>query len=69
MSYIRRATAENTSALPDALWWIYMIYLNGHCTNLKEAPDAYENALKDPSIPLPYRETVAGIEFLRKYLI
>lgn len=60
----------NKTSLPDALWFIYMIYLKGYGPDFKEAVRLYENDLRDPFcfIP-PYKEEIEGMEFIKRYLI
>jgi hypothetical protein len=63
-------SSKNTTSLSDALWFIYMIYLNGHGTDFKEAVRLYERDLRDPFCMLtPGVEEIKGMELIKKYLI
>lgn len=59
----------NRTSLPDALWFIYMIYLKGYGKDFKKALRTYERDIRDPFCFLhPYKEEIAGMEFIKRYL-
>ncbi|KKM77957.1 hypothetical protein LCGC14_1364870 [marine sediment metagenome] len=62
----------NKTRLPDELWYVYMIYLNGYEQNLRESVRVYEERPKGIDtlaqlIP-PYKEEIEGMEFIKRYL-
>jgi len=69
MSYYWRMGTNRTS-LPDALWFIYMVYLNGVARNFKEAVTLYERGARDPFAYIsPSKEYLTGMDFIKKYLV
>ena len=62
-------SSVNKTILPNALWFIYMIYLKGYGTDFKEAVKLYERDMRDPLCYLPPGvEEIEGMEFIKRYL-
>lgn len=61
--------SKNRSNIPNALWFIYILYATGGAKNFKEAVECYNKNLTSPFIFISATiEEIEGIQFLETYL-
>ncbi len=65
----RWKVGRNTTSLSNALWFVYMAYLNGYAKDFKAAVRSYEKDLRDPFCFItPGVEEIEGMEFVKRYI-